>query len=240
MDAYGFVDYQWDFATGRSKSSSAAKLFRYNFGNIRDLDLYRSAPTHDWQDEVMGNDPFSYSTNVSVGGGNDKTRYNISFTQSDDRGIIMGSGVRRTNIHTKLQTKILPNLTLQYNPKISYRRDEGAGGDNVGTGGIIDVLRYRPSNGIRELGNIFWTPGAADPDQEALFQYTNPVNDIKTNVRKKHSYSIANQASLEYKPIEGLTLRTEGNYTFSFNDDNRFWGPLQMMVSKITTSLLLK
>ena len=53
----------------------------------------------------------------------------------------MGSGVRRTNIHTKLQTKILPNLTLQYNPKISYRRDEGAGGDNVGTGGIIDVLR---------------------------------------------------------------------------------------------------
>ncbi len=192
MNAYDFVDYQWDFATGRSKSSSSAKLFRYNFGNIRDLDLYRSAPTHDWQDEVMGNDPFSYSTNVSIGGGNDKTRYNISLTQSDDRGIIMGSGVRRTNIHTKLQTKILPNLTLQFNPKVSYRRDEGAGGDNVGTGGIIDVLRYRPTNGIRELGDIFWTPGAADPDQEALFEYTNPVNDIKTNVRKKHAYTIAN------------------------------------------------
>ncbi|MDE6175834.1 MAG: TonB-dependent receptor plug domain-containing protein, partial [Duncaniella sp.] len=226
MNAYDFVDYQWDFATGRSKSSSSAKLFRYNFGNIRDLDLYRSAPTHDWQDEVMGNDPFSYSTNVSIGGGNEKTRYNISLTQSDDRGIIMGSGVRRTNIHTKLQTKILPNLTLQFNPKVSYRRDEGAGGDNVGTGGIIDVLRYRPTNGIRELGEIFWTPGAADPDQEALFEYTNPVNDIKTNVRKKHSYTIANQMALEYKPINGLTLRTEGNYTFSFSDDNRFWGPL--------------
>ena len=226
MNAYDFVDYQWDFATGRSKSSSPAQLFRYNFGNIRDLDLYRSAPTHDWQDEVMGNDPFSYSTNVSIGGGNDKTRYNISLTQSDDRGIIMGSGVRRTNIHTKLQTKILPNLTLQFNPKVSYRRDEGAGGDNVGTGGIIDVLRYRPTNGIRELGDIFWTPGAADPDQEALFEYTNPVNDIKTNVRKKHAYTIANQAALEYKPINGLTLRTEGNFTFAFSDDNRFWGPL--------------
>ncbi len=174
----------------------------------------------------MGNDPFSYSTNVSIGGGNDKTRYNISLTQSDDRGIIMGSGVRRTNIHTKLQTKILPNLTLQFNPKVSYRRDEGAGGDNVGTGGIIDVLRYRPTNGIRELGDIFWTPGAADPDQEALFEYTNPVNDIKTNVRKKHAYTIANQAALEYKPINGLTLRTEGNFTFAFSDDNRFWGPL--------------
>ncbi len=226
MDPYDFVNYQWDFATGRSKSSPAAKLFRFNFGNIRDVDLYRYAPHHDWQDEVMGNNPFSYSTNLSIGGGNDNTRYNISFTQSEDKGIIMGSGVRRTNIHTKLQTKILPNLTLQYNPKVSYRRDEGAGGDNVGTGGIIDVLRYRPTNGIRELGGITWTPGAEDPDQEQLFQYTNPVNDIRSNTRKKHSYSVANQASLEYKPITGLTLRTEGNYTFSFSDDNRFWGPL--------------
>ena len=59
-----------------------------------------------------------------------------------------------------------------------------------------------------------------------MFEYTNPVNDIKTNVRKKHAYTIANQAALEYKPINGLTLRTEGNFTFAFSDDNRFWGPL--------------
>ncbi len=226
MNAYDFVNYQWDYAAQRSKGEiTEVMLYRYHFGNPHDMDLYRTAPSHDWQDEVMGGNPFSYSTNLSIGGGTDKTRYNISITQSDDRGIIMGSGVRRTNIHTKLQTKILPNLTLQFNPKVSYRRDEGAGGDNVGTGGIIDVLRYRPTGGLRELG-MYWGEGVADPDEEARFAYTNPVNDIQQNTRKKHSYSIANQASLEYKPIEGLTLRTEGVYNFSFADDNRFWGPL--------------
>ena len=226
MDAYDFVQYQWDLAAPRSKrNTTETNLFRYNFGNPHDMDLYSRAPSHDWQDEVMGGNPFSYSTNLSIGGGTDKTRYNISITQSDDRGIIMGTGVRRTNIHTKLQTKILPNLTLQFNPKVSYRRDEGAGGDNVGTGGIIDVLRYRPTNGLRELG-MYWGEGVADPDDEARFAYTNPVNDIASNTRKKHAYTVTNQAALEYKPITGLTLRTEGVYNFAFSDDKRFYGPL--------------
>ena len=225
MDAYDFVNYQWDFATGHSTRNSQTRKFRYNFGNPQDMDLYHQARSHDWQDEVMGNNPFSYSANLSIGGGTEKTRYNISITQSDDKGIIMNTGVRRTNIHTKLQTKILPNLTLQYNPKMSYRRDEGAGGDNVGSGGIIDVLRYRPTNGVREFG-AFWDENTVDPDQEKLFEYTNPVADIATNVRKKHSYTFTNQASLEYKPISGLTLRTEGVYTIAFKDDKRFWGRL--------------
>ncbi len=226
MNTPEFVNYQWDLAAATKKyNTTETNQFRYYFGNPLDMDLYNAAPTHDWQDEVMGGNPFSYSTNLSIGGGTDKTRYNISITQSDDRGIIMGSGVRRTNIHTKLQTKILPNLTLQFNPKVSYRRDEGAGGDNVGTGGIIDVLRYRPTNGIRELG-LVWADGVADPDAEAAFAYTNPVNDIASNTRKKHSYTVTNQAALEYKPITGLTLRTEGVYNFAFSDDKRFYGPL--------------
>lgn len=229
MDAYDYVNYQWDYAVGSGSqkyNNKETQLFRYNFGNPHDLDLYSKAPSHDWQDAVMGGHPFSYSTNLSIGGGSETSRYNVSFTQSDDRGIIMGSGVRRTNIHTKLQTQILPGLTLQFNPKFSYRRDEGAGGDRVGTGGIIDVLRYRPSNGLRELGGIYWDEGVADPAQEKIFAYTNPVNDIQQNLRKKHSYNIVNQASLEYKPIKGLTIRTEGVYSILFSDENQFYGPL--------------
>lgn len=233
MNTADFVLYQWDYAVGgqgshvnHDASNRRQQLFRYNFGTASDIELYKKAPTHDWQDEVMGNTPMSYSTNLSIGGGNDKTRYNVSFTQSEDKGIILGSGVRRTNILTKLQTKILPNLTLQFNPKMTYRRDEGAGGEHVGTGGIIDVLRYRPTNGIRELGGYYDPDYILDQTQEDIFTLNNPVYDIKTNVRKRHSYTFANQGSLEYKPIDGLTLRTEGVYSLHFNQDNRFWGPL--------------
>ena len=233
MDTYDFVLYQWDYAVGgkgshknHQSSNQKQSLFRYNFGSALDMDLYHKAPTHDWQDEVMGNNPFSYSTNVSIGGGNDKTRYNISLTQSNDDGIIIGTGVRRTNILTKLQTKILPNLTLQFNPKLTYRRDQGAGGEAVGTGGIIDVLRYRPTNGLRELGGYYDPDYILDQTQEDIFTLNNPVYDIETNVRKKHTYTFTNQAALEWKPINGLTLRTEGVYALQFYNDNRFWGAL--------------
>ena len=177
MNSYDFVDYQYDFASAGGNRSTEAKFFRANFGNPQDLDIYRRATTHDWQDEVMGETPLNYSTNVNIGGGSDKYRFNISLTQSEDKGIIMGSGVRRTNLNVKLYTQLTKKLSLQLNPKVSYRRDTGAGGDKIGSGGIIDVLRYRPTNGLREFA--FWDPATVDPDDEAIFEYTNPKNDIK-------------------------------------------------------------
>lgn len=224
MDAYDFANYQYGWAASKGNRSDKAKYFRANFGNPMDLDIYKRATTHDWQDEVMGETPLNYSTNVTVGGGSEKYRFNISLTQSEDKGIIMGSGVRRTNLNIKLHTQLTKNLTLQLNPKISYRRDTGAGGDKVGSGGIIDVLRYRPTNGLREFA--YWDPATVDPDDEAVFEYTNPKNDIKENTLKKHSYTYTNQLALEWKPIEGLVLRTEGVHSMSFNDENRFYGAM--------------
>lgn len=224
MDASQFARYQYEWSACNGSRSANAKFFRANFGNPEDLDMYNSLSTHDWQDEVMGENPLNYSTNVTVGGGSDKMRFNISLTQSEDKGIIMGSGVRRTNLNIKTAIDITKNLTLQINPKFSFRRDEGAGGDNIGTGGIIDVLRYRPTNGLREYGYV--DPSYADPDEEQLFTYTNPKSDISINQQNKYSYNYTNAFSLEWKPIKGLVLRTEATIGLQWKDQYRFWGAL--------------
>lgn len=224
MDTYDFVRYQYDWAAANGTRSSNAKYYRANFGNPLDLDIYQRATTRDWQDEVMSETPFNYSTNFTVGGGTEKFRFNASLTNSEDNGIIMGSGVRRTNLNIKMNIQLTRNLTLTINPRLTYRRDTGAGGDKIGSGGIIDVLRYRPTNGLREFA--FWDPATVDPDDEAVFEYTNPKSDIDQNTLKKHSYAYTNQFSLDWKPIEGLTLRTEGAHFISFNDENRFYGAM--------------
>lgn len=225
MNAAEFARYQYEWSACNGSRSSNAKFFRANFGNPQDLDMYNTLPTHDWQDEVMGENPINYSTNVSIGGGTEKKmRFNASLTQSEDKGIIMGSGVRRTNLNIKTAIDITKNLTLQINPKFSFRRDEGAGGDNIGTGGIIDVLRYRPTNGLREFGYI--DPSYADPDEEALFTYTNPKSDISINQQKKYSYNYTNAFSLEWKPIKGLVLRSEATIGLTWKDQYRFYGAL--------------
>ena len=225
MDTYDYVWYQYDWAASNGgMRSGPAKYFRANFGNPNDLDLYKNAPTHDWQDQVMGETPLNYSTNVTVGGGSEKFRFNTSLTQSEDKGIILGSGVRRTNLNVKINAQLTKNLTLTMNPRFTYRRDTGAGGDKVGSGGIIDVLRYRPSNGLREFAT--WDPATVDPDDEAIFAYTNPKSDIGQNVKLKHAYSYTNQFALEWKPIEGLALRTEAAHSIQFSDENNFFGRL--------------
>lgn len=224
MDTRQFADYQYDRAAANGTRSSWAKSFRGNFGNPLDLDLYGNLPTHDWQDEVMGETPLNYSANVTVGGGSENLKFNASLTQSEDKGIILGSGVRRTNLNVKIAANLTKNLEMTYNPRMTYRRDTGAGGDRIGSGGIVDVLRYRPTNGLREYGH--WAPYMVDPDEEENFAYTNPKSDIETNQRKRHAYSISNQLALQWTPIKGLVLRTEGNFSIAFRNTDEYYGPL--------------
>lgn len=224
MDSKEFARYQYEWAASNGSRSSNAKFFRANFGNPHDLDMYQTLRTHDWQDEVMGENPINYSTNVSIGGGGENIRFNLSLTQSEDKGIIMGSGVRRTNLNLKTAIDITKNLTLQINPKFTYRRDEGAGGDNIGTGGIIDVLQYRPTNGLREYGYV--DPSYADPDEEELFTYTNPKSDININQQRRYSYDYSNAFSLNWRPIDGLVLQSTATIGLNWRDQNRFWGAL--------------
>jgi TonB-linked SusC/RagA family outer membrane protein len=226
MDIPSFVEYSWDRAGGGVKRSSSqpVRYFYENYGDPADMDIYRTLSPKDWQDEVMNETPLNYMANVSIGGGNEKTRFNLSLTQTDDKGIIMGSGVRRTNLSLKLATQLHKNLKFEYNPTITYRRDEGAGGDNIGTGGIIDVLRYVPTKGYRQFAN--WGHGMEDADVTNYFDETNPVADINTNVQKKHAYTLNNRFALTWNPIKNLTLRSEGNYAVTFMDTNRFYGAL--------------
>lgn len=224
MNTSDFVKYQYQWHACNGTRSSNAKLFRSNFGNPYDLDMYSTLPSHDWQDEVMGENPLNYSANVTIGGGSKDIKFNASITNSEDKGIILGSGVRRTVVNLKTKVELSDKLSFQINPKFTFRRDEGAGGDNIGTGGIIDVLKYRPTNGMREYGYI--DPSYADPDEEELFYYTNPKNDIAINQLKKHSYNYSTGVSFDWRPIKGLTLRTEGTIGLKWSDQKRFYGAL--------------
>ena len=225
MDIPSFAEYSWDRAQNwKSSTDGSPRYYRFNFGNPADLDIYTRLDPVDWQDEVMDETPFNYSANVSIGGGSERTKFNLSLTQSEDKGIIMGSGVRRTNVNLKLNTEITKNLKFNYSPTITFRRDEGAGGDAVGTGGIIDVLKYMPTKGYREFAS--YNKAWVDQDIEQAFDLTNPVDDINTNVQKRHSYNLNNRFSLTWTPIKGLSLRSEGNYSITFRDTQRFYGPL--------------
>lgn len=220
MNPYEFVKIQYESTVGNNTNR---QKFRGNFGNPLDIPLYkRFGIGNDWQDEILGGNPLSYMCNLTVGGGSEKLKFNTSVTHNDERGVLDGSGVVRTNINTKISADLSPKVKILFNPRFSYRQNSGAGADAVGGGGIIDVLRYRPTNGLRDFSHV--AIESIDPEEEKYFAYTNPRGDISQNYNLQNSYELTNQLSVDWNIIKGLTFRTEGMIYLSFADRNRFWG----------------
>ena len=88
MDASEFAKYQYQWHSCNGTRSTNGKFFRSNFGNPYDLDMYATLPSHDWQDEVMGETPVNYSANVTIGGGSEKVKFNLSLTQRSSWALV--------------------------------------------------------------------------------------------------------------------------------------------------------
>lgn len=227
MNGYDFVRLQLDRCNG---NNGRRYEFRRDFGNPNDIDIYKNAPYHDWQDDLMGGAALTQMYNATVNGGNDKIRFSTSITQHNQNGIIEGSGVRRTNMNTKINIQLSPKLRILINPRFTYRRDMGAGGSGIGTQGIVGVLNYKPLNGIREFTDTDseWD----DFSVERYWKMASPVDDIDQNYILKHSYSFTNQASLTWEIMKGLTFKTDFAQFWSWNDNNRFYGYLTDTAAK--------
>ena len=221
LNSYEFVKYQLDACIG---SNGNTFMFRRDFGNPNDVDVYKSMPTHDWQDELMGDGALTQMYNVTVNGGNEKLRFNTSLTQHNQDGIIAGSGVRRTNMNTKIDVQLAKNVKLLINPRFTYRRDLGTGASGIGTEGLIGVLNYRPTNGLREATT--YDDEWQDFSVERYWMVKSPLDDIDQNYQLTHSYSFTNQASLTWEIIKGLSFRSDIAQFWSFSDKNRFYGYL--------------
>ncbi|MEJ6979641.1 TonB-dependent receptor [Pedobacter sp. P351] len=221
MNPYEFVKIQYESVVGNNANR---QKFRGNFGNPLDFDLYKRFEANDWQDEILGGSPLSQMYNLTLNGGAQALRFNASITHHDEQGVLIGSGLKRTNVNTKFSADLSKNVKLLINPRFTYRQNSGAGADAVGGGGIMDVLRYRPINGLREFS--FLPAEDIDPEDERSFVYTNPKGDIDQNYLRGNNYDFTNQASVEWNIVPGLIFKTLGTQFMGYNFGDRFWGDL--------------
>lgn len=219
LDAYEFVRYQQDKTIG---NNGRMANFRYNYGNPSDLDIYKTVNSHDWQDELMGGLAWTQMYNATVSGGNDKLRFSTSFTQNTQDGIIEGTGVARTNMNTKIVAQLAPRVKLTINPRFTYRTDKGAGGSGIGRNGIVGILQWKPTNGLREFTD---NPYVYDQTSEHIYwDIVSPMDDIDQHFTRKYTYTFINQGSLAWDIIDNLTFRTDFAQSWIFGETNNFYG----------------
>jgi TonB-dependent starch-binding outer membrane protein SusC len=200
MDPYEFVLYQYE----RSRGSAADRTsFLNTYGRWEDMELYKTAPFVDWQDEMFGRNALMQTHNVSLSGGNKETKYNLSLTSNTEEGVMQLSDFDRKLVNFKLDQVVSNKLRVGFGSRYNHTLVNGAGTSNEGSSGtnrLRHAVKYRPLLG-----------GGQD-----LLDY-DPDYALQTNA---NGLSLVNPILLneaEYRQNISQTLNLNAYFTYTFN-----------------------
>lgn len=175
----------------------------------------------DWQDEFYRK-ATTQNYDLSISGGNDKTRYYISANYMDQDGIIPNSGIKKTGLRLNLETKLNDKLryTINLAPSIinnNLARSEKNWGDE---GLVIGVLMQHPqlpaynADGSYQVDRLFQTLWSGESN---VVQFQNPIALANQVDNKMDQYRLTFSNSLEYDILKNLKFKTTLGGDFSQN-----------------------
>ncbi len=230
LDPYDYLSFVWGNAAalGDAYRVSFEKLYGLgdNAGsNTGGIDSYRNVPNQDIQKDVY-NSSVSHNHDLTITGGNDKTRMLFSANYMDEEGMKINSYARRASFNFKINQKITKNLDVSFDARYSDRRTMGDEKTTNGSGSILSSsYRFRPIATSDILGDLDamregnmemygrqstwdrYSPAARIGDYEPLY--------IKQRLR--------GTASLNWRIIDGLTYHTDLSYNRTWEED-KIWG----------------
>jgi len=224
LDPFEYVLYQYERSRGNFQERSR---FEELYGTWEQLDsLYANAEVTDWQQEVFGRDARTFSHNLGITGGTEKTSYNLSYTNNKDEGIMIGSGYTRNSLNFKFQAKASKRITLDFDARYIDLRVLGAGTSDPGKSSqnrLRHSVMYRPVNGLSDFtddAELEFT----DDEYYSVSGLANPVQLTEDEYRNKQTITSSLNAALKYDILEKLYFRMEAGYYDWKENDDRFYG----------------
>lgn len=211
-----YVTWQYE----RSLLDKTPTDYTQYFGNFQDIDLYANVQPNDWQDIIFGRTGTTINNNLSVNGGNDKTKYSLSYSFVKDKAIMQLSDFQRQNINFKLNHKLYDNLTLDFGIRYADTKTNGGGANEQNEKSSADsrlknVMLYPP----------FPVPGlTSSTETNDEFNLYHPLTSITDNNQSIHRKAYNLNGAVTYEIIDNLKLRSEVGYDGVRNDQDRFYG----------------
>ena len=194
------------------------------YGMFDDLDIYKSMKGTDYQDEIFGRTGNQQQYNVSVSGGNKDTKFSVSYAHNEEKSIMLGSGFSKENINAKLNTNINKWLTMDFNARFSYQTIDGiSGGADANESSAANSLISR-SVIYKPVEEINTTSSDSDDDENVNNAQYNPLERLNATYKKQTRLQQNYNVGLNWKPIKGLTFRSEFGYGWRYNNTDQVWG----------------
>lgn len=212
-DSY-YSDTNTQRATRLGSSNSAVNIpeFLYDFANQKVI-----TPEYDtdWQDELYRT-AISQRHHITVNGGTDKVRYDLSGSFMDLDGIVRSSQQRRLNFRGNIDAQISSRFNVGANfshvSNWNHEIDEG----RFDHGPILGALIYAPVfRCYDDDGNLVKGEMTSYSSRYGFQQIENPVALAEeTKIRRNGDRNTYN-LNLSYEPLKDLFLKANvGMYTY--------------------------
>ena len=168
----------------------------------------------DWQKEVLRTG-FSHNHNVSISGGNAKTKYMGSLNYMNRQGVIKGTDMNRMNARMLLTTNVLKDrLELSVGINAMQGKYNGVPRGNSGTS-VLDAMNYySPTNPVRNEDGTWYESYVGS-------QNYNPMSMIYEDNNQNEWRRIQYIAKASLKIIDGLMWHA--NYSYDSGQNTYSW-----------------
>jgi TonB-linked SusC/RagA family outer membrane protein len=161
--------------------------------------------------KLFGSDAASLAQyDFSAAGGDAKTRFYLSGTFNDQKGIIIGNRFRRGSLRLNLDHSIFESLKVGLNVSLARTVNDRVSGDNAFSNPLqLNALtpvqpQFDPTTGRLNASTIYY----------------NNLIDQQLGSNRAGTYRSFSTAYLNWMPVKGLTLRTEvGGDFLNLNED---------------------
>lgn len=214
LSPYDYAKYQYETQYGKDQE----------YGDWRDMDIWKSVAGNNWQDELFGRTGLQQIYNLSVSGGSKETKFNVSYSRTDDKSIMVGSDFTKDNINAKLNTKLNKWLSLDFNARLAYSVVNGlnSGGDTndaSASNSIINkAITYRPVEPLNASSD--------DDADETSNTDINPYDRMTGTYKQQRRFRQDYNAGLNWKPFKHFTFRSEFGYTWRYENTDQAWDKL--------------
>ena len=231
MDGYEFVSLQSEMADYWGTSKLYLRDVEGNYTYTPED--YRNVTNYDWQDEIYRN-ALTQNYNLSISGGHKESgnRYNVSFSATDQDGIIVKSNFQRyqgkLNFQQKIGKKVTFDLLANYSRSITNGVTPTSAQQSSSASGwlMYSVWGYRPVTPISTQGDdesIF--DSILDSTVASSDDYRfNPAKTVRNEYRKTIVDYLNANAGLTWEIIDDLKLKVTGGYTINKRRREEFNG----------------
>lgn len=222
LDGYDFVKLNWDYGT--LFGNGAAWASQYGLGaanstlNPGGIKAYKTAVYRDLEKEVVRSTT-AQNHNITISGGNEKTKYSVSFDNLNDNGLKIESYYKRTNVLAKIKSEITKGLDFEADMYYSNQEVFGSESQTSSVGSrLTNASRYTP---VTPLGDPTANLGLFEAYVKPEYDPISVIKDIydKTK-RQKYRANIA----INWKVNDALTLRTDYGTTRDYSTRYQFTG----------------